>query len=476
MTSNSLRRFPSCWTLGVALAVGGVLVAPRAQASGFDTALFGNDDGHPAIGNPYAVYFNPAAMVDVRGTEMTGAATIALHSESYDRPASALTPESSNNTGDPGYIQSNTGHASLLNTLAAPFLGVVTDFGRSPLRLGLATYAPFGGTVAWDKNHSFGDGSPVPGGYDGPQRWSSLSTVTTSLAASLAVAYSFEKLHLGIGAAVSMVRTSVEDTRARNPDGSDDVFSPNGAIKEGRAYLKVWGVQEEASFGAWWQPRPGVRIGASYVSQPGFGTMRLKGTFQQQLGGDAGLAPPAPADLLQAYPDIIRLGAAWRATPELDVRLDGTFERWSQFQNQCVVVSGGSCSLGPTGKDQTGAILANIPRNGQDTFKVRGGVAYDVSPETRVHASVAVETSSLPSGYEDALLFDSTRLFGTLGIRQHIAGGLALGLAYTYIQYISMTVTDSKVSTLDPPSRWPSTNGDYSASVHVFDVEASYRF
>ncbi len=124
------------------------------------------------------------------------------------------------------------------------------------------------------------------------------------------------------------------------------------------------------------------------------------------------------------------------------MRLDGTYERWGQFQNQCVVESGASCNVSGTGKDQTsnGAILANIPRNGQDTIKVRGGVAYDVAPATRLHASVAVETSSLPSGYEDALLFDSTRLFGTLGVHQHIVGGLSAGLAYTYIQYFSMTV------------------------------------
>jgi long-chain fatty acid transport protein len=466
-----------------ALVLGGFFLVPAsARASGFDTALFGNDDGHPAIGNAYAVYYNPAAMVEVRGTEMTGAATVALHSESYNRPASALTPgdpTSAKLTSDLGYIQSNTGPASLFNTLAAPFLGMVTDFGGSAVRLGLAGYAPFGGTVAWDKNDAFGNGSPVPGGYDGPQRWSNISTVTTTLAGTLALAYYVKSAHLGIGASVSVLRTGVQDTRARNPqDGSDDVFAPNGTIKEGRSYLDVWGVQGGASFGAFWEPVHGVRIGASYVSQPGFGTMRLKGTFQQQFGGEATVSQPAPAELLQAYPDMVRLGAAWRVSPEVDLRLDGTYERWSQFQNQCVVVPGAQCSVSATGKDLTpnGAILANVPRNGQDTYKVRAGVAYEIAEGTQVHGSFAVETSSLPSGYEDALLFDSTRLFFTLGVHQHVAGGLSLALAYTYVQYLSMTVTDSQLPTYEPPSRSPSTDGDYSASLHIFDVEAKYRF
>ncbi len=460
-----------------------LLAAPsRADASGFDTALFGNDDGQPALGNPYSVYYNPAAMVDVRGTVMTAEGTVALHSETYDRPATALTPShpaNANVSANPSYIESNTGHASLFNVLAGPFLGVVTDFGGSSLRLGLASYVPFGGSVRWDKNQAFGAGSPVPGGYDGPQRWQSIATVTTTLAETLALAYRVEPLRLGIGAGISVLRTNVEDTRARNLDGSDDVFSIDGKmLKEGRAYLDVWGIQAGMNVGLWWQPVPDLRIGASYVSQPGFGTMRLKGTFQEQLGGEAGITPPQPADLLQAYPDILRAGAAWRATAKLDLRVDGTVEFWSRFKNQCVVEAGGDCNVSAAGKDLSpkGDILANIPREGQDSYKVRVGGAYRLLPATQVHASLAVETSSLPAGYEDPLLFDSTRVSGTVGVHQHVAGGLSFELAYEYVQYLPVTVSDSQLPTLVPPTREPSANGQYTASLHVFDAAVTYAF
>jgi long-subunit fatty acid transport protein len=332
--------------------------------------------------------------------------------------------------------------------------------------------------VQWDKNQAFGSGSAVPGAYDGPQRWASISTVTTTLAETLALAYRIEPAHLGIGVGVSIMSTTIEDTRARNVDGTDDVVFPGGALKEGRAYLKVKGVQGGFNAGLWWEPTPGLRFGASYVSQPGLGTMRLRGIFQEQLGGEVGLTPPAPADLLQAYPDIIRVGAAFRATPKLDVRVDGTMELWSRFQNQCVVQAGAPCSVNPTGKDLTpgGPILANLPRQGQDSYKLRVGAAYAVTPETQAHASVALESSSLPSGYEDPLLFDSTRFFATAGIKQHVLGGLSFGLAYTYVLYLPMTVSDSQVQTFVSPTRGPSTDGQYAASVHVFDVAVNYRF
>jgi long-chain fatty acid transport protein len=230
--------------------------------------------------------------------------------------------------------------------------------------------------------------------------------------------------------------------------------------------------------GLWWEPTDGLRIGASYVSQPGFGTMRLKGTFQQQLGGEGSVTPPQAADLLQAYPDMVRVGAAWSATPKLDVRLDGTMELWSRFKNQCVVEAGGACDVDGQGKDlsKNGDILANIPRQGQDSFKVRGGAAYRVAQGTQVHASVAVETSSLPTAYEDALLFDSTRIFATVGVHQRVAKGLSFALAYTFVEYLPVTVTGSALSGFDQPSRWPSTDGKYGAQLHAFDVALEYRF
>lgn len=279
-------------------------------------------------------------------------------------------------------------------------------------------------------DQAFAGSAAAPGAYDGPQRWSSISTVTTTLAETLALAYRVEPLHLGIGVGVSVMHTSIEDTQARNFDGSDDiVFSSSGKLKEGRAYISVRGIQAGMNAGIWWEPTTGLRLGASYVSQPGFGTMRLKGTFQEQLGGDVGISPPAPADVLQALPDILRLGAAWRATPRLDVRVDGTMELWSRFKNQCVVQAGAPCNVSPTGQDLTtgGPILANIPRDGQDSYKLRVGGAYKVTPGTQVHASAAVESSSLPTAYEDPLLFDSTRIFGTLGLNHGSRAGSRSG-------------------------------------------------
>src|SRR5579859_2193905 len=330
------------WGLGAAL----ILSAQSAHATGFLTDQFGSDQGQPALASAYSVYFNPAAMAGMHGTELTLDGVLAARSLDYTRTNNALSSSTSPPLGDPIYTSANTGSAHLFNVLGAPYLGFVTDFGHSNMRLGLASYIPFGGQATWGKNDQYLGNALAPGGYDGPQRWSSISASTFSIYSTAAFAYRFDKARLGLGASVSAIRTSLQDTRARNPDGSDDIVSPNGLIKEGRSYLDVAGIQVGAAAGVYWEATSDgrLRLGASYTSQPNFGQMRLAGTFKFTPGA-LGAEGTSDVDLLQAYPDVIRAGAAWRVSPETELRLDASWQRWSNFKSQCVVPRGGSCPV-----------------------------------------------------------------------------------------------------------------------------------
>ena len=452
--------------------------ARNARAGGFMTDQFGSDHGQPALSNAYSVYFNPAAMAGMKGTDITLGGVVAARSVGYNRPASALSPNcgaasaTCTTASDPTYISANTGQATLFNALAAPFLGGVTDFGGSNFRLGLAAYVPFGGSVSWQKTASQ---LGAPGAQDGAQRWASISTTITSLYSTLALAYRIEPLHMGIGLSVSAINSSIKDTRAHNADGSDDVNTANNGIAEGRSYLDVSGWQVGAAVGLYWEPTTTLRLGASYTSQPNFGTMRLNGTFNQWQQGTTEIKQNA--DMLQAYPDVIRVGGAWRAAPDAEVRLDVAWERWSLLKNQCVVAAGQSCNLKADGSIADNSVVeVNVPRNFQDTVKVRLGGAYWVQPQTELFGSFAVETSSVKSAYQDPLVFDSTRLYGTLGIRYGFTKHFYGSAAYTYVYFMPVTVDDSAYSTPKPPSKTPSENGSYTAQLYVLDAALSYVF
>jgi long-chain fatty acid transport protein len=465
-------------SLGVLAAF---VVAPRsAHASGFLTDQFGSDQGQAALANAYSVYFNPAAMTGTHGSEITLDGVLAARSLDYTRSTSALS-SANGNVGDPVYTQANTGKAHLFNVLGAPFLGFVTDFGGSRWRLGLASYVPFGGQVSWDKNLTFANSALAPGGYDGPQRWSTISATTSSLYTTAALAYRFDKPRVGVGASVSVIRSALTDVRARNIDGSDDILEPGGTLKEGRSYLDMSGIEVGASVGVYWEATEDrrLRLGLSYTSQPNFGTMRLAGTFKLEPGA-AGPESVNSADVLQGYPDVIRAGAAWRVSPQTELRLSADWQRWSQFKYQCVVAPGSACPTDSNGRATDPNVLLDLPRDWQDSFRVKAGAAYWIEPGTEVFASAALESSPVKKAYEDPLIFDSTRVAGTLGFRHGFSRHWHMSLSYTYVYFVPLTVNNSAYPAtglnVQGNSVSPSTNGDYSSELYYFDAAVSYRF
>ncbi len=472
---KSPRRFIRV-VLALSASAGALVSSTAAHATGFLTDKFGGDFGNPALGNVYSVYFNPAAMGAMSGSDVMLDGLAAARSVSFTRTALALSP-SPGNTGElqnPTYVQANTGTATLFNVLASPYLGFVSDLGSSRWRLGAAVYVPFGGSVSWQKVQGDLNGAPgAPGAYDGPQRWSSISLTTSSIYETLALAYTLPESHLSFGISASVIETSIVDTLAHNADGSDDIIT-NGKVSEGRGYLNVSGVEVGAAAGVHWRPSPNWQFGLSYTSQPNFGQMRLSGTYEQYFGAGTSAADDK-GDLLQQYPDIIRLGTAWRVAPEAELRLDFDYERWSVFKNQCVVNSGGSCTVASNGTT-TGSVIVNEPRDFQDSYRARLGGAYWIEPETQIYGSAAVETSPVAPQYVDPLLFDSIHIQGSLGVRHEFSKHVYASLAYTYIYYVPITVTNSSLYSFKAPSTQPNEDGDYSAALYIFDGALGYHW
>lgn len=451
-----------------------LLVAEQASASGYLAARFGADDGTPAVANPYALYFNPAAMGGMKGTTLAVDGTLVLRDVSYTRPQSALSSTYPDANTNAQYIAANTGKASLSNIAVLPFAGVASDLGGSDFRLGFATYVPFGGSAKWDKTASNG----VPGAEDGPQRWHNIEGSITALYNTLGLAYVLPGGKLSIGGSVSGVVHSIHTVRARNADSSDTTANLTGGTSEGRATLDASGFNIGAALGVYWAPNPDLTVGLSYTSQPGFGETRMNGTLQTALPG----VQPTTADIdfLQTYPDIIRLGATYRVSKKTQLRVDGSFTRWSVFKDQCVVVAGKDCTLKENGADASGGanIVANIPRRWQNSVGARVGVVHDLNESWALHASTAISTSAVPKSTEDASTIDAFRVYGTLGAFWKLDNHLRFGLNYTHIYFAPVTVgaADAKQYTWVGASKQPSAAGDYKSSVNMFDANIAYTF
>lgn len=474
--------------IGSIVALAAIATPKDAEASGYLTARYGADHGSPAIGNAFAIYFNPAALGGTKGTTITGDFSALLRFVRYTRTSDALSPSDPDYLNDPKYVSANTGNANLTNVLALPFLGFNTDFGGSEnWRAGWAAYIPFGGMANWSRQ----SGTPgVPGSTDGPQRWHNISGQILAIYNTFALAYKIKPINLTIGASVSPVIHQVKTARARNGDGSDDTLSPSGDIVEGRSLITAHGFNIGASLGLYWEPTDELHVGLSYLSQPGFGETRMSGELTTQLG--AGQQSKANVDFLQTLPDLVRFGATYRATPNLELRGDLEYTRWSVFDRQCVVNPGAKCNVDSDGRRQAGPagqeVQLNVPRNWHDTIAVRVGPGYMMTKEVEAFGSVAFATPAVPKTTIDPATVDSQQVFLTLGVKWTANKHWAIAGSYNHIWFAPVNTEGVNNQNLpkNPAtgtnggeynvSRSPSADGRYQSQIGFLNVNVAYTF
>jgi long-chain fatty acid transport protein len=469
-------------------------MSTAAQASGYLVARFGADHGSPSTANPYAVYFNPAAMGGTEGTNLTLEVAPLWRTVNYTRTPDALgnaALRDPDNTSPAAlrYRDANTGKATLNNALVLGYLGATSDLGlKSPLRVGYSAYVPYGGMASWDKRSDAIASDPlVPGAKDSVARWHNITGKILAIYNTAAVSYTFESLRLSVGANASLVYQDIDTVRARNiPDQNDNVETDLGQLQEGRTRLVAHGLQAGAALGVYWEPLEdrSLALGLSYTSRPGFvGENRLAGELTAQAASNPGVQAPQKVDFLHAYPDLVRLGATYRVSQALELRADGEWVRWSSYKRQCVVSPGASCDINSDGsatdKNKEDEIVLNVPRNFMDAVGVRAGAGVFLSDRTEVFGSAAFSTSAIPKNNVDPAAIDSFRIYGTLGGRFRLLDQFALAASANVIHFLPFTVDAvgaARTDQLKTPSRSPSANGRYSSEVLFLNVNGTVTF
>jgi long-chain fatty acid transport protein len=447
-----------------------VLCAADAGASGFLNPRLADPHGHPALSNPYAVYFNPGALGGITGTEVVVDGTLVLRTVDYDRAASALSPNPlGSSLSDPTYVAANTGKAHASNFLALPFVAASSDFGTRRFFAGVATYVPFGGDVKFDQRPEFANRADAPGAVDGTQRWAIVSGVHQSIYNTLVVGFRLPEEGLSFGVGASLVWTRIQHDEARNFDGFDETRT------EGRALLDVSGFEGALSAGVYWQvlPHDKLRLGASYQTRPALGRMRLSGTLRQHYASEL---PTADVDLLQSYPDLIRAGLAARPTRNIEIRLDAEYVTWSLFTRQCIVARDRECSLGPHGEDLTGNVILSLTRSWKDAAAVRAGLGYFVDDKSEIYSGIGWDTSAVPERTLESTYPDANKFLASLGARRRFSPMVGLGASFTLVQYLTTTTGPQQKVGLAGASKMPNEDGEYGSRILFLNVNATFSF
>ena len=191
-------------------------------------------------------------------------------------------------------------------------LGASTRLGD--LALGLSLSVPFGGRARWDGNDRFADHPQFPLAAEGVQRWHGIEGSLTFLYATFGVAYRLGRLALG--ASGNLIRSSVQDPPGQDADGRRHArYHPRRPRHpRRRRHPRQLRRRRHARSGA--RPAMAGRIlpGAARAGPDaagGHASPRNTGAAQT----------PLPVTLVQALPDIARLGLRYRLGPAVELRL-----------------------------------------------------------------------------------------------------------------------------------------------------------
>jgi long-subunit fatty acid transport protein len=446
-------------------------LSASASASGFLNPRIADPHGHPALSNPYAVYFNPAALGGIEGTQIVLDGTFAYRTVDVDRAASALSPSGIQPANDPLYRASNTGSSHAGNVATIPFFGASSDFGRKDFFAGVGAYVPFGGAVKFDQQDQYRGNGNARGAVDGSQRWAVISATQRSLYVTGVVGMRVPDVGLSFAVGGSLVLSEILHNQARNLDGRDDIGT------EGRALLDLKSTDAAFSAGVYWEilPKKALRLGLSYSARPGVGEMRMHGTLKQRYTQEA----VKDVDFLQTYPDVIRMGLAARPWGEkVELRLDAEYATWSVFDKQCIVERGAECTLKPNGEATIvpERIVLAIRRQWRDASAVRAGLGYYVDDKTELYGGFGYDTSAVPKSTLEATYPDAFKVMGSIGARRQITQGFALGASYTYVYYLPVTTPHQTQSDLLGVSRVPNEDGTYKSAVMFANLNATFSF
>ena len=471
-------------------AVGAGVVAlvatcgPReASAAGFASARFGGEHGSVVETNPTALYYNPGAIAFSTGIDLMLDGQIAMRHTTWSHTAPQPDPTRGE---DPNSQVGNSGHASAFNVFGGPAMGATMKLGNFAFGAGL--FVPFGGRVSWAKNSQL-DAQTVktfPQTVDGVQRWDIIDGALTFIQATVGAAYKLGPLSIGVSG--NFIASSITENRAKNPYGTG---LPD-TTSEGRAKLDVSGNNGSFGVGAMFEAVPDrLWLGASYQAQPGLGPQTLHGSL------DIKFPPPSPDTLhqqvtfTQALPDIVRAGARWRVNETLELRVFGDYTRWSVMKAQCIAnrkavdqsIADRDCKVFPNGADASGGfVLANFPRNWNDTYGARLGGSYWVKPEIEVFAGLGYETAATTDAFIDQATMDANNVGVALGGRFFLLDSFYLAASYTHLQFFDRDNTGkSQLESINGvgvsnPTAQQDAGGKYTQWIGIFDVNVEKRF
>jgi long-chain fatty acid transport protein len=366
--------------------------------------------------NPSAIYYNPAGISQLDGSNLRGGIYGIYLDPSYTSPSSGRTFDNQDK----------------LHAIPQFFY----TYGREncPLSLGFGLYSPYGLGLRW----------PQDTGFRTVGTRSRLAYITFNPVVAVKLSPVFS---IGGGITVNYANATLRQ----------GLFSPNQQTDGFEFDGDGWGVGY--NLGALWQPHEKISVGASFRSET-----------QIDLGGHtAAYNNSAPFPIFSqstaahadfSFPLIAIFGISYRPTPKWNFEFDADYADWS--------------SLGTVTIQQAAPTLLgqNIPVtfDWQPSWYYEFGATHYFDNGWHVSAGYIYNENSVPNAHYTPLIADLDRQFFTIGAG-HKGKRFDFDIAYQFGYGPPHTVTGSA-----PSATGQTADGRYSFISHAVAVSVGMHF
>jgi long-chain fatty acid transport protein len=379
--------------------------------------------------DPSAIFFNPAGLSFLRGTQVMVGATAIMPSYTYYGPSNLQ-------RNDKWEMESQTftpPNAYLTHTW--------TDGMLKGLAVGIGVVTPYGLGTKWPDN------------WIGKAITQEINLKTFFI--SPTVSYAINDM-IAVGGGVNIVMSDVLLRRAVTN------FSPEMQLNlEGTGKTAI-----SFNAGVMLKPTEQLSIGFTYRS-----------ATQLDFEGTANFSPPTSLAALFPGGDVttgIKLPAtyfaavAWMPNEDFSVEVDYQGIGWSSYDKLTIDFAKDAAG-DPTGVIKQADVTS--PKNYEDSYIIRFGAEYKLPMlGLRLRAGWLYDKNPVPDAHLEPLLPDADRNGLTLGAGMNLTPNLTIDAAYMNLMFKDRTTT----ATSFPDGVY--LDGSYSGSAQLFGVDLTYHF
>ncbi len=416
------------------LLISGIL-SRKASANGFrlpDQDAFATARGEAFVAtadNPSAIYYNPAGLTQLEGSNLRGGLYGIYVDSSFTPPSVAFNHGQTYNNQD--YFA------------AIPQIFYAYTPTNMPLSFGLGVYAPFGGKSSWPQDTGFRTVA-----LDGSLTYVTINPAVAykllpSLSIGGGVMVNYAKMELGQGLISSYLPPNINFFR----------FTGDG-----------WSVGY--NLGVLWQPHENISIGANFRSSA---TVTLNGQTEFEQFGVAGFYPAtsrsAHTDL--QFPLTATVGISYRPTSNWNVEFDADYTDWSSFGSTTIHQANPPAPMSPDG--------VSLTLDWQASWMYELGATRYFVNGWHASAGVVYNGNSVPNTYYSPIVADMDRYFFSTGIG-YKGKQFSCDIAYQFGYGPTHTVTGSTPSSTPASSSGENANGNYDFISHALMVSLGWHF